>query len=79
MDQEPIIPEPTARQVKAARVYFGWTQPEGAKQLGIAMSTLCSLETGARPSQKTTFRTIGAALVANGVAFDAAGNMILPK
>lgn len=73
------VAEPSARQMRAARAFFRWTQPQAAKQFGIFVDTLRDIETERLQPQKTTTRAVGAALAALGASFDPDGNMILPR
>lgn len=75
----PAVLQPTRHQVKAARAFFGCTQAEWAKRLGIYISTLLDFENDRRPTNASTRQTMGLAMIRMGIAFDEAGNMTLPS
>lgn len=72
------IPEPTKRQIRAVRYYFGWKQTDAADHLDVALSTIVDLERGARNPHPATFAKIGLAMLRLGVKFNDDGSVVLP-
>lgn len=78
MDSIPKKLEPSRNQVRAARAFFGMTQANWAKLIGIYQSTLLDYENGNRKPGPGTAERIGLGMTRLGVRFDDDGNMILP-
>ncbi len=53
--------------VRAARAWFGWTQPEFAKMAGIGVATLKDFERGSRVPMPNNLKAMRAAIEAAGM------------
>ena len=76
---ELVIMRLSGRQLRAARAWFGWSQREASRQLGVNSITILTFEKGHRNPSIGTLAQIGTKMRQFGLKVSPDGELILPQ
>ncbi|MFC1659174.1 helix-turn-helix domain-containing protein, partial [Pseudomonadota bacterium] len=79
MDIFNILTLPTAKDIRGARNYIGWTQKELGKRVGITAPNITNIENGKQNPTKENLEKIAQVFGNEEIKFDSRGGFIVDR